>query len=128
MVKLSKILEEMKIEFMKFQGRASPVIEIAIDYKKGLISGKDDDELNSPYFHWFLCQSLGDYLHFLRHPVYELKKGFLRKEDDLMDHIWIQLKDADHNILDPMAAQFNDPVHQMPDVYFGKKPEWYEEE
>lgn len=44
---------------------------------------------------------------------------------DTYQHYWIKYKDL---IIDPTASQFINPNGgSMPNIYIGKKPEWYKE-
>ncbi len=87
---------------------------------------KDTTEMN-PVSHMSLCAALAELLHYLEgYPLYEVRKGFVIKETWKHEHQWLELPDG--RILDPIAGKIDDFSHQMPDVYLGDRPEWYQVE
>jgi len=127
---MKKEREEREIARAIKDDSEQPLLLLVNQYMEGW---KDtDDELTKKAYGsffdvWFCCQSLGDYLDFLKHPVERLVKGFVKKEDHIEEHLWIQMGDSERNIIDPFASFINDPDLKMPEVYIGKKPKWYEE-
>jgi len=98
------------------------LLEITTDYTNGML--EEHEEL-IPSLHWFLLQSLGDYLIYLNFPVKELKKGFVIKDTWEHEHIWLEMGDG--NILDPVAGRIDQFDNKIASVYYGEKPAWYEE-
>lgn len=45
---------------------------------------------------------------------------------DDWDHCWIKLLDGRDWVLDPTADQFSDSETQMPSIFLGPRPPWYD--
>jgi len=133
---LEKAREEKRIARQIKEDSEKPLLVVVNGYMEGW-RGTDENTTKKPlesfiksfesYFErWVCCEMLAGYLHFLKHPVEELVKGYVKKEDDIIEHLWIQMADIERNIIDPFAAFINNPDIGMPQVYVGKKPAWYE--
>lgn len=97
------------------------VLKTAREFTAGLLG---EDPNTSMCF--AVCASLEGYLRVLCGVEYKMAEGFLRKGDCEYHHCWLEAPDG--SILDPTASQFNHSFPDMPDIYMGEKPEWYENE
>ncbi len=95
------------------------LLKYVTGFRKGILSGKSPDGQC-----YAVCAPLSSLLG-----IYGQKNGLANCDlffgDDTYDHYVIELSDG--RIMDPTASQFNHLSKViMPDVYIGKRPEWYE--
>lgn len=91
------------------------LIKIAKDFRDGLL-----DEKKSNGMCYMVCAALAGYLNFEGYHT-ELMNG----EIEGSEHYWIVIDGG--IIIDPTADQFTKPDgSDMPPVYVGEKPSWYE--
>lgn len=89
------------------------ILKICSEFKKGILGGKP-----SRLMCFAVSAPLQTYLRFCGIET-KLVEGEIEFEDSLINHYWLEL--ADGRIIDATADQFK----EMPEIYIGKKPEWY---
>jgi len=109
----------MKSKATTSQISKEQILKIAGDFTVGILGENTNTNMC-----FIACSSLQGYLRAICGVDYELVDGFLVKGDIKYHHCW--LENLDGSILDPTASQFNHLFSDMPDIYMGKKPKWYE--
>lgn len=95
------------------------LISFTTKFRKGILNGN-----TSKGMCFAICSPLSTYLG-MGGIKAELTRGLVNLENDGGQHDWLTLKDG--RILDPTADQFKKPDgFEMPPVYLGEKPEWYD--
>lgn len=96
------------------------LIRTVTGFRSGILGGRKPNRMC-----FAVCAPLHSYLSGLGFKT-SLIEGIVEHGDQETDHYWIELPDG--RIIDPTASQFNDPStgNQMPDVYIGPVPAWYD--
>jgi len=93
--------------------------QIVTEFRNGLLEGKKPAGMC-----YAVCAPLSTVLSLAGY-LNNVVTGYLYNSWN--EHYWIELEDE--TIIDPTASQFKKPDGEnMPDVYIGEKPIWYDME
>ena len=106
-----------RIKDLTINSMHKKLTEIVTEFTKGILGNGSN---RSKCF--MVCSPLSSYLSFLGYEN-DIVEGEIEEGDAVYEHYWLKYDDV---IIDPTASQFKTPDGSvMPDVYIGKKPNWY---